>query len=116
MGRVLLLRHAETPWNGARRWQGWAEVSLSTTGREQAHAVGLRLRALEIDVIWSSDLPRALDTADIISGAIGVAPVNQDPGLRERDVGEWMGLTDDEIERRWPGTLAAWRSKTLDRP
>ena len=116
VGRVLFLRHAETPWNGARRWQGWADVSLTKLGRKQTHTLGVHLKDLDIDALWSSDLRRALETAEIISATTGVSPVQQDADLRERDVGAWTGLTDAEIEQRWPGALAAWRARTLDRP
>ena len=57
--------------------------------------------------IFASDLERALHTATIISSAIGVGPVMVDPRLRERNAGEYQGLTRDEIEARFPGNLAA---------
>ena len=53
VGRVLFLRHAETPWNGARRWQGWADVSLTKLGRKQTHTLGVHLKDLDIDALFS---------------------------------------------------------------
>ena len=58
-----------------------------------------------VDAIVASDLQRASETALIISEALGVGPVVLEPGLRERDAGEWSGLTRAEIERDWPGYL-----------
>ena len=58
-----------------------------------------------VDAIVASDLHRASETAMIIAKALGVGPVVLEPGLRERDAGEWSGLTRAEIERDWPGYL-----------
>lgn len=112
--RILLVRHGESEWNASGRWQGWADPALSDLGREQAweasRAVGT------VDAIVSSDLQRALMTALIISEAIGVGPVMTDEDLRERDVGEWSGLTKVEIEERWPGSYEAWRTGGMPNP
>lgn len=85
------------------RWQGQADPPLSELGRAQARAAAHSLGAL--DAIFASDLQRAAETAAIISTAIGVGPVLIEPELRERDAGEWSGLTRDEIHDRYPGYL-----------
>lgn len=105
MTRLLLVRHGQSTWNADGRWQGQADPPLSALGRLQAsHAA----RAVgSVDVIVASDLERARDTALLISEAIGVGPVVVDPDLRERDAGEWSGLTRAEIEDAWPGYLDA---------
>jgi broad specificity phosphatase PhoE len=112
--RILLVRHGESEWNASGRWQGWAESPLSDLGRRQAFeaagAVG------SVDAIVASDLERAVQTALIISEAIGVGPVVAEPDLRERDVGEWTGLTRAEIDERWPGALDEWRRGELPAP
>jgi probable phosphoglycerate mutase len=101
--RVLLIRHGQSEWNADGRWQGQADPPLTDLGRHQAqHAV----RNLGVvDAIVASDLQRASETAMIISEALGVGPVVLEPGMRERDAGEWSGLTRAEIERDWPGYL-----------
>ncbi len=101
------MRHGQSEWNATGRWQGQADPPLSELGRRQAHAAGERLGT--VDVIISSDLERAAHTAQILSGALGVGPVVLEPRLRERDAGEWSGLTHAEIERAWPGYLEARR-------
>jgi broad specificity phosphatase PhoE len=106
--RILLVRHGETTWNAEKRWQGWANSELSDLGRQQAFEAAAAVGA--VDGIVASDLQRAVDTAMIISEAIGVGPVLTDEGLRERDVGAWSGLTREDIEARWPGAFAAWRA------
>lgn len=105
MTRVLLVRHAESAWNADGRWQGQADPSLSPLGRRQAGAAVL---PVEVEVVWTSDLARARETAAVLAGGAGLA-VRLEPLLRERDAGEWTGLTRAEIEEGWPGYLAARR-------
>ena len=76
---------------------------LTDLGRHQALHAARNLGT--VDAIVASDLQRASETALIIAEALGVGPVVLEPGLRERDAGEWSGLTRAEIERDWPGYL-----------
>jgi broad specificity phosphatase PhoE len=112
--RILLVRHGESEWNSSGRWQGWAESPLSELGMRQAVAAAEAVGA--VDAIVASDLERARETARIISELTGIGPVMTEPGLRERDVGEWSGLTRDEIEARWPGSIEAWRGGDMPAP
>ncbi len=107
MTRILLLRHGQSEWNAQGRWQGQADPPLSDLGRQQAFTASQRLGT--VDAIITSDLQRALHTARILSEQLGVGPVMVEPLLRERDAGEWSGLTRDEIEQQWPGYLEAHR-------
>ncbi len=101
--RMLLTRHGQSTWNALGKWQGQADPPLSALGRLQARHAAERVGT--VDVIVASDLERARDTALIISEALGVGPVIIDPDLREREAGEWSGMTRDEIEVEWPGYL-----------
>jgi len=103
MTRMLLVRHGQSEWNALGRWQGQADPPLSDLGVQQAFTASQRLGT--VDVIVSSDLERAMHTAQIISGQLGVGPVVVEPRLRERHAGEWSGLTRAEIDERWPGYL-----------
>ena len=105
--RVLLVRHGQSEWNAIGRWQGQADSPLSDQGRLQAREAARAVGA--VDAVWASDLQRAVETATIIAESIGVGPVVVDPDLRERDAGEFSGLTRAEIEERFPGFLAASR-------
>ena len=107
MTRVLLVRHGQSEWNATGRWQGQADPPLSDLGRRQAREAARAIGA--VDAVWSSDLQRAAETAAIISADIGVGPVVLDPDLRERDAGEYSGLTRAQIEERFPGYLADHR-------
>lgn len=103
MTRMLMVRHGQSEWNALGRWQGQADPPLSELGRQQAFSASRRLGT--VDVIVASDLSRAHETAMIISGQLGVGPVIIEPGLRERDAGEFSGLTTAEINERFPGYL-----------
>lgn len=104
MTTLLLVRHGETDWNAERRWQGHADVPLNDRGREQAYALAETLAGETIDAIYTSDLSRARETADILGARLGVTVV-VDPDLREIDVGPLEGLTADESRavEGWPG-------------
>ena len=71
------------------------------SGRHQSFNAAPRLGS--VDVIVSSDLRRAVETAQIMSAALGVGPVVVEPDLRERDAGAWSGLTGEQIDAGWPG-------------
>lgn len=104
---MLVVRHGQSEWNALGRWQGQEDPPLSDLGRAQATMAATLLGS--IDVVVSSDLQRATETAAIIAGTLGVGPVLVEPDLRERHAGEWQGLTRAEIEERWPGWLAERR-------
>lgn len=106
---LLLVRHGESTWNVAGRWQGQADPPLSELGERQAAAAAAGLDDPPA-AVWSSDLDRARRTAELLAEPHGLAPPRTDARLRERDVGEWSGLTRTEIEVRWPGWLAARHS------
>lgn len=105
MLNLLMARHGQSVWNADGRWQGQADPPLSDLGRAQARDAALN--AGSFDAIVASDLERALHTATIISEATGVGPVLIDPRLKERHVGEYEGLTVDQIEQKFPGQLEA---------
>ncbi len=104
MTTLLLVRHGETDWNRERRWQGHADPPLNESGRAQARSLADSLATRGLETVWSSDLARARETAEIVGARLGLA-VSLDPRLREVDVGEWSGLTSAEIERLYPDGL-----------
>ena len=85
------------------RWQGQADIELTDLGYEQARRATEKLGMF--DAVISSDLRRAYMTATIISNGLGIGLMTPDVRLRETHVGEWQGLTHDQIERDWPGYL-----------
>ncbi|HET6642549.1 MAG TPA: histidine phosphatase family protein [Gaiellaceae bacterium] len=107
MTTILLARHGESDWNRAKRWQGFADRPLTELGREQAVALAERLADTELDAVYSSDLQRARDTAEIVARSKGLR-VETTPDLREVDVGSWSGLIRAEAEARFPDAYARW--------
>ena len=107
--RLVLLRHGQTDYNVAGRMQGHIDSMLTETGVEQAATVAPEIARLVPDRLISSDLKRAVDTAELVSAACGL-PVKYDARLRETHLGEWQGRTVAEIEDDWPGAIATWRS------
>lgn len=105
---VILMRHGETDWNVELRMQGHHDIPLNAAGRAQALAAAPSVAALAPDVIVSSDLQRAAVTAQAVSEVTGL-PVATDPRLRETSMGQWEGLTRDDITRGWPGAWERWR-------
>lgn len=107
---VLLARHGETDDNRQPiRFQGFRDTLLNDTGRAQARELAERVAARPepIRALWSSDLRRAAETAEIVGARIGMAP-RLDPRLREANRGRWEGYTFDEIKQSEPAQFAAW--------
>jgi 2,3-bisphosphoglycerate-dependent phosphoglycerate mutase len=102
VAELILVRHGETDWNRDLRYQGHADPPLNDAGRAQAHELARELDGLELDAIYTSDLRRASETAEIIHAGRDI-PLRREAGLREIDVGSWSGLTRTEIEERFPG-------------
>src|SRR6266567_1889681 len=98
MTTLLLVRHGETDWNAEGRLQGQTDRPLSDYGRRQAHQLAEELDGEELEAIYSSDLARARETAEIAGRKLGL-PTVLDPDLREKDWGTWEGLTAAERDR-----------------
>jgi broad specificity phosphatase PhoE len=98
---LILARHGETDWNRDGIWQGHGDPPLNELGRRQAAELADRLADVEIDALYSSDLRRAYETAEIVGDAKRLE-ITAEPDLREMDVGSWSGLTSEEIATRFP--------------
>ena len=104
---ILLARHGQSDWNAERRWQGHADRPLTAEGRRQAEVLAERLRNVELDAICSSDLRRALETAEVLAERHGLE-VEARRDLREVDVGSWSGLTRAQVAARFPDGHRRW--------
>jgi broad specificity phosphatase PhoE len=108
--RLFLVRHGESTWNFEHRIQGQSDPPLSEEGRRQAERLGRRLIGQTFAGFYSSDLKRALESAEAIAGVAGGRPEPM-RALREIYLGEWEGLRTEELARRFP---EAWRSWTAE--
>jgi len=114
---ILLIRHGETAWNAERRLQGHLDIALNAEGERQAAALGAALAGEQIDLVISSDLARARQTAEAVQrarGAPDAGRVQCDPQLRERCYGGFEGLLYSEIAARFPLEFAAWQARNVD--
>jgi 2,3-bisphosphoglycerate-dependent phosphoglycerate mutase len=110
---LLVIRHGETEWNSQGRFQGHRDSVLSAEGRAQAEALGEYLARERFDLLLSSDLGRALQTAGAIAMRTGHEIVVE-PRLRERRMGIFEGLTPAEVEARYPDEYARFRTRDAD--
>ncbi|WEK02171.1 MAG: histidine phosphatase family protein [Candidatus Sphingomonas phytovorans] len=104
---IYLVRHGETEWNAAGRFQGKLDSRLTDKGVAQAGACGRRLSAMgtEFETLFASPLGRARETAAIIK-SFGISPeVQCDDRIAEVSIGSWDGLTHVDIDAQWPGLL-----------
>jgi probable phosphoglycerate mutase len=108
---LFLVRHGETDWNLAGRWQGQTDVPLNEAGRAQARALAGRMRALGIVTVAASDLERARTTAEIVAAELGLEVRAVDHRLREQSFGAFEGLTARECAERFP---QAWARHVAD--
>jgi broad specificity phosphatase PhoE len=114
MTELLLVRHGETDWNAEGKLQGHTDRPLNKYGRRQAQALADKLAGERIDAVYASDLARARETAEIVGEKLGLT-VAVDPDLREKNWGNWEGLTSDErLHIEFEGeTSEAHRDRTL---
>ncbi len=94
--RLLLVRHGVTIWNQQIRYQGHHDVPLGDEGRAQAERLAARLAGESIDAVYTSDLARARETAEVATRRHGVR-LTETPALREMCFGAWEGMRYDEI-------------------
>lgn len=112
MTRLILIRHGETDWNSEGRWQGQIDIPLNENGLEHARELAIELAREGIQAIYSSDLLRAIQTADPLAKRAGI-PVNLDPRLREIHQGEWQGMRVEDIRVRYAERFQQRRANPL---
>ena len=99
--KIIVVRHGETEWNIEDRCQGHKDSPLTENGIKQAENVALRLADHNLSAIYTSDLGRAIQTAEIISEPSNLS-IKYDLRLRERNMGVLQGLTDSEMAKSFP--------------
>ncbi len=101
MMRIFLIRHGETEWNRQNRLQGDSDIHLSPEGLQQAKSLADYVPFQHVDAIYSSDLTRAVTTAEILAERFNLT-VNQMPELRETNFGDWEGRFISELAAEFP--------------
>ena len=105
-----IVRHGQTNWNILGKTQGHGNSDLTPKGENQALELSKAIKEYPIDYIYSSDLGRAVQTAEIIGSTIGV-DVIQTPSIREMGFGDWEGLLIEEIKKDHAKTYETWRNQ-----
>jgi probable phosphoglycerate mutase len=117
--RLILLRHGSTASNLSARWHGSEDEPISDIAAAEADYAGARLavhfRAERLSII-TSHLLRAAQTAEIMAQHLPAYQVIEEPLLRERNMGDWVGMSPAEVEQLWPGMLPAWESGKIGGP
>lgn len=111
--KLYLIRHGETDWNLEQRFQGMADIPLNASGRQQAQWVAARFETISFQHIFSSDLSRAYETAQIIAQLSNI-PIQSHLALREINVGDWQGYTWTEIQEKFPEHTTHQNPKSID--
>lgn len=108
---LLFVRHGQTDWNPARRVMGQSAIGLNAMGEEQARSLARWLQNVPLDAVYSSPMPRAMRTAEIlIEGRPGLQVIPE-PGIAEIDYGDWVGITFADVEERYNDIYNAYRFK-----
>jgi broad specificity phosphatase PhoE len=115
MTTVYLVRHGETEWHDGNRYAGSSDVPLTARGHEQARALATWAAGARPDVVVSSDLSRAIDTAGPTAVALGLQ-LSIDPRLRELSFGAAEGLTQTEMRLAFGEALTAFLARPADSP
>lgn len=110
MTRLIIVRHAESEHNLHNKIQGHADSLLSKRGQRQAKLLGRRVKKLKIDKIYSSDLGRAYSTTLEIAKHKKIR-VTRDPQLREILLGDWEGMTPEEVDTLYDKGYQKWLKK-----
>lgn len=104
---IYLARHGQTAYNLEGRFQGWGDVPLDETGREQARQLALAVAAVEPVTLVSSNIVRALETTTIVSELIGLEP-QIDPRFAETETGEWTDRSFADVAAQDPEAFTAF--------
>ena len=98
---IYLARHGQTAYNLEGRFQGWGDVPLDQTGRDQARQLAVAVAAVEPVNLVSSNIARALETATIVSELIGLEP-QIDSRFAETETGEWTNRSFADVAAEDP--------------
>lgn len=107
---IYIVRHGQTEWNILGKTQGHGDSNLTAKGREQAELLAESMTKYPIDYIYSSDLGRAYQTAEIIGNKLSIE-VEKTEALREMNFGTWEGRIIKDIIEEDPELYKMWRNE-----
>jgi probable phosphoglycerate mutase len=107
--KIFIVRHGETEWNRTKRFQGISDIPLNERGKAQAEALAHALKDDAIDVVYSSPLIRAKETARAVHHFHPSSLFFEEEGLREMNLGEFEGIKAKEWGEQYPEFSEKWR-------
>jgi broad specificity phosphatase PhoE len=110
MARLIIIRHGETEWNVMGRYQGQADPPLNAKGIEQSYQLAEQLKDMELDILYTSPLKRAAQTAQIVAEKLHL-PLFTEPRLMEIHQGDWQTCLRAEINQQYPDLFRRWESE-----
>lgn len=110
---IYIVRHGETDWNREGIYQGQTDTSLNEKGRDDAKKLAVALNKIRFSCIYSSDLKRARETAEIINEYLNLS-IFYTRDLREMDFGRWTGVSVFDMERIDPDLFKRWQDNPWD--
>ncbi len=113
MTEFILVRHGQTNWNKEGKYTGQSDIPLNDAGRKQASDRSTEILSMQPDIIFTSDLQRAVETAQLIRADNSCIPLHKDKRLREIHQGEWEGLHEREIKKRFESQFAKHKDDPL---
>jgi probable phosphoglycerate mutase len=111
MTELVVVRHGVTDWNREKRLQGHTDIALNPEGRKQAACLASALQYETFDVLYSSDLSRAIETAQAVADQQRGQRILAKRELRERHYGVFEGVPHHELAQRFPQSYAAWKAR-----
>lgn len=110
---IYLVRHGETDWNREGIYQGQVDTTLNQKGKCEAERLGVALKDIKFSRIYSSDLLRARETAEIINKYLNI-PIFYRAELREMNFGRWTGISIFDMEKVDPELFRKWQDNPWD--
>lgn len=113
LAKLYLIRHGEVAWNRENSYIGATDLPLNDQGKKQAALLADRLAHHKIAAVYSSDLTRARETAEIIAERFGLQVITV-PAMREVNYGEWEGVSETKLPTSHPDVYHQWRANPTE--
>jgi len=108
VSKVYLVRHGQTAWNVGEIFRGRADIPLDETGKQEVHLAGEALKDETLHAVYSSPLSRSIETAENIAKFHNIPVTPFDP-IIDISYGEWEGLENQEVKKKYPELHALWQ-------
>jgi broad specificity phosphatase PhoE len=108
VSKVYLVRHGQTAWNVGEIFRGRADIPLDETGKQEVHLAGAALKDETLHAVYSSPLSRSMETAENIAKFHNI-PVTPFDAIIDISYGEWEGLENEEVKKKYPELHALWQ-------